>query len=286
MRSILKHYGVLGMKWGIRKSYFREGHTIKAGTTMYRVSAGESENLGGATYVTYLPPDRDLYRGEYAQQLAKNQTGSYETKMYEKTLKTTKDLKVPSRQELQEITADVFKNKTMKLEMLKGQVKIMRSMGDLNDEGIARISEKTLADFYDGKMSKAKIDKILDKKIDEVESDYIKALATGSVKWTPEQGFANATRALGMAPSAKNAIISELTKRGYNAMMDEASVGGIGGNAREGVAPMIIFDGKASLQQTKSKKITTGSMYYADHKRAKWKNTSDVVVAITRTKDW
>ena len=50
-------------------------------------------------------------------------------------------------------------------------------------------------------------------------------------------------------------MIDELKKRGYNAMTDEASVGGQNGWTREGIDPLIIFDGSRSLNKEKTKKI-------------------------------
>lgn len=46
---------------------------------------------------------------------------------------------------------------------------------------------------------------------------------------------------LGKADNLKDAIIDNLSKKGYNAMVDEAGVGG-SGRAVEGIDPLIIFD--------------------------------------------
>lgn len=35
----LMHYGVLGMKWGVRKDRYKNDHTLKAGTKIYRSTA-------------------------------------------------------------------------------------------------------------------------------------------------------------------------------------------------------------------------------------------------------
>ena len=63
--SELMHYGVLGQKWGVRRTPEQLGRKrIKAGTNMCRVSVSKDGISGnGPTYVTYLKVDRDKYKG-------------------------------------------------------------------------------------------------------------------------------------------------------------------------------------------------------------------------------
>lgn len=91
MRGVLVHHGIKGQEWGVqhgppypldaetnkmvrksaekefrkmreRSQYYRDAHTIPAGTTMYRMSVNPNETLDGHKYVTYIDEDRDSYR--------------------------------------------------------------------------------------------------------------------------------------------------------------------------------------------------------------------------------
>lgn len=103
----LEHYGVLGMKWGVRRTPEQLGHhpktgayvphSIKKGTKLYRVSARPGD-AKGSKYFTMLPPDRDFYRGMYSTQISKQQGG--DGSAYETSYKTTKELKIANRKDL------------------------------------------------------------------------------------------------------------------------------------------------------------------------------------------
>lgn len=58
------------------------------------------------------------------------------------------------------------------------------------------------------------------------------------------QGFGSPT-----GSKMKESIIKELKKRGYNAMTDEAGIGGANGLRREARQPLIIFDGKEVMKE-------------------------------------
>lgn len=106
--SSLTHYGVKGMKWGVRRTPEQLGH-VKKGTKMYRVTPNPNEKEEGSTYVTYLRPDRDMYRGAF------NKQGGFQgyygigpdDPMYESVYKAATDLKMPSYEEQKKIVNDV-----------------------------------------------------------------------------------------------------------------------------------------------------------------------------------
>ena len=67
----------------------------------------------------------------------------------------------------------------------------------------------------------------------------------------------------------KNKVISELKKKGYNAMVDEAGVG-TNKTGREGVDPLIIFEGEKYLLKNKTKKVSSLTQKYATNKYMDW----------------
>lgn len=92
MNNELTHYGVLGMKWGVRKAdkigSRKDGFTIKKGATIYRTTVTDSEiNKTGHAFVSIDKKDALGYmrRGRLFNQAA-----------YNMTFKVTKDLVAPS----------------------------------------------------------------------------------------------------------------------------------------------------------------------------------------------
>lgn len=136
----LQHHGVKGQRWYVRRyqnydgtwtaegrerygkdvnksankvesrEFLTEERSIPAGTKMYRTSVNPNENQNGSVYVTYLDPERNLYKGGWVR----NTAYSYNSYEYKFTLK--KDLKIPSRQTQSKVISDVInedKNKTL-----------------------------------------------------------------------------------------------------------------------------------------------------------------------------
>ncbi len=89
--NFLQHYGVLGMKWGVRKDKIgsrKDAFTIKKGATIYRTAVTDSEkNKTGHAFVSIDKKDALGYmrRGSLFNQAA-----------YNMTFKVTEDLVAPS----------------------------------------------------------------------------------------------------------------------------------------------------------------------------------------------
>lgn len=246
----LEHYGILGMKWGIRRTPEQLGHhRIRKGTKVYRVTSSNNVTSHGPTYVTYLPPDRDFYRGSYANVLKKQQGGTEADKIQETSYKLTEDLNIPSRKEL----GEAYKAAMNDPEVLK--------------EACLARAETFVQRRCDQKYSH--LDKYNVMRPAVVKS-FMKSYMNEYGSYPPDEAFIFTARALtNGSPIIKDAIIKKLSEKGYNAMVDEAGVGGVV-SPREGVEPLIIFDANKSMKSVGSKEITAKSQHEADLRRHQW----------------
>lgn len=128
-RLILKHYGVIGQKWGVRKEvdrnsgrksidYQREGFVIKSGSELHRISVNPNETHKGSGYASFLKEDADFY----------NSMGKTFSKVgmkhYDMTLKANKDLISPTQKERVDIFLKKMDDKTFATDLKKQQSKM------------------------------------------------------------------------------------------------------------------------------------------------------------------
>ena len=222
---------------GIRSQEYREKHTIPAGTTIYRTTADKNESLGGKKRVAYLTVDRNLDKGQLSRG----------ARAYEKTYKLKEDLTVPSRKELAQVVYEAAtKNRIATHDM-------MNAWYDMFEEGL-RI------DMERHHMPKAEVEKEWRKAVNDAVDRY-KSMPVKDAYYIAFQSFQKNT-------DLEDSVITELKKRGYNAMVDEASV-----HSRYheyGIDPLIIFDGESSLSEERTSKITERQWENATHKDFRW----------------
>lgn len=80
----------------------------------------------------------------------------------------------------------------------------------------------------------------------------------------------NGSQGIGMTKNYKETVIKELKSRGYDGMVDEGCVGGIGKNQREGIEPIIIFDGDKYLDKKATVAIDDETRNKATKNYNKW----------------
>ena len=217
--------------------------TIPAGTKIYRTSVNPNEDKGdGSIYVSYLDVDRNHYKGGYIRAMGKADIA------YEYSYELKEDLKIPSREKQQQIVSDVVKsNEKYMREAMESWVDMVLPKGSME-----RLEMDT------------KIDGGVKSMVDNMVND-------ASDRPVSELAF-TVCQSLDLAKDVKKEVISRLQDEGYNAMVDEASVGGQNGWAREGYDPLIVFDAKESLNKTDVRAISKEEEYYSNVSDSEWRN--------------
>lgn len=226
----LKHYGVQGMKWGVRKERessgrrpaLRPGDTVlKKGTTFQRIATGSNMSYTQGVFLSYASKDKDLYRGVFgrmrATQLIQGQAG--EVKLKQLTMTANKDIRIPSKEK-----------RIAELEKL-----------------LKTDKEAVIALINEGESSSRR-------------SKGYDANKTNAVDNTMYERF---NHALGLGVQ-KHPVIAKyyqsLKKQGYDAIPDENDIRLSTFKAR---APVILFDTMDSIGSTKVKNLSSGEIFQA-----------------------
>lgn len=255
-----------------RGDRFKKEHTIPKGTTFYRTAPkGDPSSQGRKDiYVTYLTPDRDFYRGSYQVGL-KNQYGDQGIRMYERKYQLKEDLKIPSQATQRDVFKKVMsdKNALYKVGKAKADTIVSRSYDkqyEALDALTAKYGEKKLND-----MDREKFDKLFKDSLQKVKDRYAKEYTQDFKSMHPDELYMWESWTLGKDSEVRNKITSELKKQGYNAMVDQASVGGTGKFPIEGIEPLIIFDQNSSLELKSEKMIAEQTRQDATTNNKAWR---------------
>lgn len=230
----LMHYGVKGMKWGVRKKYYKShmdsDRTLKKGFTVQNISADGARDLSRntPTFTSHTEHDNNAYAGRYATSMALRGQQAYKN-----DLVLTKDVKIPSQKKAVELFMELY---------------------DKDPEGMAKSIGKAYAelDYFHG------VAKIRNWNADRRAAKFAKK----GRDWIESKGYLmfNQTLMATEETTARDKYFSLLTKKGFGAISDINDVQtGYGADD-----PIIFINPKRTMKNTQSRALTADEIELAN----------------------
>lgn len=243
----LYHYGVKGMKWGVRRTPeqlgrdkpLRKGDVVlKKGTKFQRITTAANSGYTTGVYTSYKISDKDLYKGVLGRMRVSyllKEKG--DIKLSELTMTAGKDIRLPGRKTRLEEFKNLYKQDP-------------KGVSDLiNDHETSRYGKR--ARDYDSKY--------IDTKTENAYQKFNDALALG--------------------PSSKYGHViqryyNNLSKMGYDAIPDEND---IRLSTFKAQAPIIMFDTNKSISKTQTRNLSASEVFSAYNRSIGKKTVRDIL---------
>lgn len=251
--NALYHYGVKGMKWGIRKESYdsnprlRSGYTIKKGSTIQNISYKDPREIRSGyspIYAATTKKDKLNYKGFYSDFLS--DFGDSDTNVYANAFTVNKNLKVASQKE----AVEEFKN--MVRENPKKYAKAFAKAG----------AGQTILSSLFAPLGMIK------------KHQTYKKYKEASEEFLDNEGYANFVQLMGTTNKKTGKIREDYYKRlsdkGYGAIFDAYDI-----NTEVADEPIIIINPSDSLSNRKSIVLSQNDINKAMHEYVKMEEDDD-----------
>lgn len=239
--ALLMHFGVKGMRWGVRKEADLSGLSsqrgqLSKGAKLQNLSPDAPRKLGEHVYVTHTPRDNLIYKGGFSWLLMTRRNAD---SVYQNVFTAKKDIKIASERDAVESFMALYRKDPR---------------GLLEDLASSQFDLAATQQMYGA----AKGQQLYGK---SVSKETKRLMKKGESYLTSPEGIHALSGMLVKDVPSRKGYFLELSRRGLDAIVDEH-------DRREGADhPLIILNGKGVLASGKSKKLTENDINLALAKR-------------------